>query len=63
MLLVDFRRATMIPTLDSGCFNNIQSDCKIVVPDALYDDWITATNWSASNIVGHIVKASEYTEV
>lgn len=63
MLLVDFRRATMIPTLDSSCLQNIQSDCKIVVPDALYDDWITATNWSASNIVGHIVKASEYTEV
>lgn len=63
MLLVDFRRATMIPTIDSNCLLSLQSDCKIVVPDALYDDWITATNWSASNIAGHIVKASEYTEV
>ena len=63
MLLIDFRRSTMIPTIDSSSFKNMQPDCKIVVPDALYDDWITATNWSASNIAGHIVKASEYTEV
>lgn len=38
----------------------MSSDCKIVVPDALYDTWIAATNWSSSTIVSHIVKASEY---
>lgn len=32
---------------------------KVVVPDALYNDWIAASNWSA--ISSHIVKASEYT--
>lgn len=62
-VLFDFRRATLIPTLSAtSTFTNLPSDCKIVVPDALYDDWIVATNWSAASIVGHIVKASEYTE-
>lgn len=33
---------------------------KIIVPDALYDEWIAATNWSA--FVNYIVKASEYND-
>ena len=33
---------------------------KIVVPDALYDEWIVATNWSA--YAPNIVKASEFVE-
>ena len=61
--LFDFREHEEIPSLAGiNSFQGIQSDAKIVVPDALYDEWIAATNWSDSTIVGHIVKASEYTE-
>lgn len=54
---VDFSEHTAIPTLQSSVFNNIPTDCKIIVPDNLYDSWIVATNWS--DIASLIVKASE----
>ena len=44
---------------DNNTFTNTNNTFKIVVPDALYDQWIVATNWSA--YASHIVKASEYT--
>lgn len=54
----DFSTYTSIPTLDSSnVFNGIASDCQIIVPDDLYEDWIAATNWS--NYASYIVKASE----
>ena len=59
----DFIEHAQVPTLSNvSAFRNIAPDCKIVVPDALYDTWIAATNWSSASIVGHIVKASEYVE-
>ena len=59
----DFTEHAQVPTLSNvSAFRNIATDCKIVVPDALYDTWIAATNWSGASIVGHIVKASEYVE-
>ena len=54
----DFRTHTSVPTLSStGAFSSIPSDCKIVVPDALYDEWISATNWST--YASQIFKASD----
>ena len=55
----DFSTHTSVPTLSNvSAFSNISSDSKIIVPDALYDEWITATNWSSyANI---IIKQSEY---
>ena len=49
----DFSNCMSVPSLGYGAFSNIPSDCKIIVPDALYDEWIAATNWStyASNII------------
>lgn len=50
----DFSHNAAVPTLaNTSAFKNIPSDCKIIVPDALYDEWIAATNWStyASNII------------
>lgn len=59
-LKYDFTKANSIPTLkNSNAFRNINPLCKIVVPDALYDKWIVASNWS--NFASYIVKASEYT--
>ena len=60
--LYDFRKHTTIPTLgSSAAFAYISTENKIVVPDALYDDWVAATNWSA--LSDNIVKSSEYTEI
>ena len=54
----DFTSATSIPTLSNiNAFNSINGICKIYVPDALYDDWIVATNWST--YADYIYKASE----
>lgn len=59
MAYYDFRASTSVPTLsDSGALGSIPSDCKIVVPDSLYDSWITATNWST--YANKIVNASAF---
>lgn len=59
-LRYDFTKATSIPELrTSSAFRDINPLCKIVVPDALYDEWIVASNWS--NFANYIVRASEYT--
>jgi hypothetical protein len=59
MAFYDFSQCTSIPTLGgTSVFSSIPSDCKIVVPDALYDSWIGATNWS--KIASNIIKASEF---
>lgn len=43
----DFSKCTSIPTLSNyNAFNNMADDCEIRVPASLYNDWISATNWS-----------------
>ena len=60
-ILYDCRNYTTVPTLqDVNAFFGINPNAKIVVPDELYESWITATNWSA--YAKYIVKASEYVE-
>ena len=55
----DFTQCTSVPTLGgASVFSGIASDCKIVVPDGLYDSWIAATNWS--NFASYIIKISDY---
>ena len=60
-LTLDFSQSLSIPTLaDTYSFNTsygINALLKIIVPDALYDTWITATNWSS--YANYIYKASE----
>lgn len=52
---------TTVPSLDNiNAFENVYSKYVIVVPDALYDTWIEATNWSNTSIQPHIVKWSEF---
>lgn len=54
MQYYDFSKHESVPSLaNKNAFNGIPSDCKIIVPDALYEDWKVATNWStyASNII------------
>ena len=58
MALYDFRASTSVPTLsNTNAFSNIPSDCKIVVPNKLYSEWIAATNWST--YASQIFKASD----
>lgn len=58
LVYVDFSNLMAVPNLEN---NNAFSgtSCVIIVPDALYEDWITATNWSS--LADRIVKNSEYT--
>ena len=59
--LVHFKDATSVPTLSAkSAFNSVPSTCKVVIPDALYNEWTNKTNWSAINVTW--VKESEYTE-
>ena len=59
MAFYDFSRCTSVPTLGgTSVFSNISSDCKIVVPDSLYDTWKAATNWSTH--ASKMVKDSEF---
>lgn len=61
--LLDFREATVVPTLDDGTiFVGMADGCKVVVPDALYDEWVVASKWSDLEKATY-VKASEYKEV
>ena len=53
--IYDFSSAIAVPTLNSML--TTAYDAKIIVPDALYDDWIVATNWAAK--ADYIYKASE----
>jgi hypothetical protein len=59
MAYYDFRQCTSVPTLGgTSVFSGIPSDCKMVVPDSLYDTWIAATNWSVH--ASKTIKASEF---
>ena len=56
--LYDFSGCGAIPELNSEYdINPIENITAIIVPDALYDTWITANNWSI--YASKIVKASE----
>ena len=46
MRYYDFSACTSVPTLsDTNAFTKIPSDCQMLIPAALYDEWSTATNW------------------
>lgn len=53
--IVDFSLCDYIPHCESNTF---EGGTIIIVPDALYDEWINETNWSAH--ADYIYKTSEY---
>lgn len=58
---ITFLNCTKVPKLEnSNAFSSTPETMKIVVPDALYDEWIVATNWAT--YADRIVKASEFVE-
>ena len=47
MRYYDFSACTAIPNLPStNVFNNIPSDCQMLIPSSLYNNWKSATNWA-----------------
>lgn len=59
MQYYDFSTHGSVPTLRSiTVFIHFPSTCKIIVPDALYDEWIAATNWST--YADYIIKKSDW---
>lgn len=61
ILLYDFSKASSVPSLrNNAAFTGINEQAKIIVPDALYNSWIAATNWSSR--ANYIYKASEVTD-
>lgn len=45
--ILDFSKATSVPTLGNYAIPTEIEDLEIRVPSALYDDWIVANNWSS----------------
>jgi hypothetical protein len=59
MAFYDFSHHTKVPTLSgTNSFQYISSDCKIIVPDSLYDTWVAATNWST--YASYIIKKTDW---
>lgn len=47
MRYYDFSACTSVPALsNTNAFNKIPSDCQMLIPTALYNEWSTATNWT-----------------
>lgn len=58
MKVYDFTKHIFVPTLESAdAFAAMHADCKIRVPATLYDEWVSATNWS--NYASQIKPISE----
>ena len=46
--VVDFTRcSTLVPLSNTNAFNNTNTKFQIIVPNALYNQWKSATNWSS----------------
>jgi hypothetical protein len=59
MAFYDFSKCASIPTLGgTSVFYRIESDCRIIVPDSLYDSWKSTTNWSSH--ASKIIKKSDW---
>ena len=47
MRYYDLSACTTIPALsNTNAFDNIPSDCQMLIPSALFDEWSAATNWA-----------------
>lgn len=52
--LVDLSKCTVVPTLRyTDVFINVPTTCEFRIPAALYDKWITSTNWSTMYAQGY----------
>lgn len=54
----DFRNCYKVPILSGSSYINRANGCQMIIPDELYDEWTTTTNWVSLTDVNY-VKASE----
>ena len=59
--IVLFQNSAAIPTISENTFENTNDTFQIIVPDALYEDWIATENWS--DLSSQITKVSDYAAV
>ncbi len=59
--IVLFQSSTTVPSISENTFANTNDTFKVIVPDALYESWVAAENWSA--LSNHITKVSDYAAV
>lgn len=58
MQYYDFSSHDHIPRIYGNSFDGISESCKIIVPDSLYQEWTTTTNWSL--YADQIIKKSDW---
>ena len=58
LVILDFSESTSVPTLSSTSAIPTHAEMRIIVPDDLYDTWISATNWSS--YASRIIKKSDW---
>lgn len=59
--IVLFQSSAAVPAITETTFANTNDTFKVIVPDALYESWIAAENWSA--LSSHVTKVSDYAAV
>jgi len=59
--IVLFQSSTAVPSISENTFANTNDEFKVIVPDALYEDWIVAETWNG--LSSHITKVSDYAAV
>ena len=59
--IVLFQNSAAVPAITENTFANTNDTFKVIVPDALYESWIAAENWSA--LSSHVTKVSDYAAV
>jgi len=55
--IIDFSKNTVVPTCSSFSDTYLSTNYKIIVPDSLYDEWISTAPWNI--VANHIYKKSE----
>lgn len=56
-----FKNSAAIPDITETTFANTNDTYKVIVPDDLYENWISASVWS--DISSHVTKVSDYAAV
>lgn len=59
--IVLFQSSTAVPSISENTFANTNDTFNVIVPDALYEDWIADESWSA--LSSQIEKTSDYIAV
>lgn len=59
--IVLFQSSTAVPSISENTFANTNDTFKVIVPDALYEDWIADESWAS--LSSQITKVSDYAAV